>query len=575
MRAVTLKDEPSYETISYAWGNLENSKTILINGCEISIRANLESALRHLRQVNEPLSLWADALCIDQENVLEKTHQVSMMGRIYSACRRVYIWFGDPGSAPAENVTTMPIKQVNDTLAWNNPFALVEHFAADKHYHELPGYKPLNTAGILYEFDAERLDPIWKGLVSAFSSEWWTRLWCVQEALLPPKAIVVFGHWRIDWRTFITAVNNNGRHSLSCCASAAKLMGSRFVFRVDDLVLEPAILNTSHYAITTSGNSNMDAMLRRYRYKKCQDPRDKVYGLLGVIEKGQIRTFTPDYSLTLRDVFINATSTIIDQSYGDLCFLTGSGFNSRLQGLPSWVRDLSAELDEHLIYPESQRLKTYDLYNACNGTTSGVRQEDRKRLNLRGIHIGKIKSIGQAARTRDISHLNDVLRSWHGLAGLDHSASISYPSNQKHDSFWRTVSADVVMDSNNIWSRLSSAQLYTHEAWSSLFPFTANSTTQSSLGRTFLLTLRAAVCGRAMFITERGYMGLCPPESRVGDQIWVLYGGKVPFVLRPTTPDGLHHVYTFAFIGDCFLDGFMDGEAFRVDNNEQREVSLV
>jgi hypothetical protein len=97
-RVASLDSNPVYEAISYAWGNSKDTKTILLDGHKVGLRSNLESALRHLRKPNQALSLWADALCIDQENVAEKTNQVSLMKEIYSACNRVYIWLGIPDS---------------------------------------------------------------------------------------------------------------------------------------------------------------------------------------------------------------------------------------------------------------------------------------------------------------------------------------------------------------------------------------------------------------------------------------------------------------------------------------------
>ncbi|KAK4169651.1 heterokaryon incompatibility [Cladorrhinum sp. PSN259] len=59
------------------------------------ITANLFSALQHLRHVSENRVLWADAVCINQEDVDKKTVQVALMGTIYSTCTRVLIWLGE------------------------------------------------------------------------------------------------------------------------------------------------------------------------------------------------------------------------------------------------------------------------------------------------------------------------------------------------------------------------------------------------------------------------------------------------------------------------------------------------
>lgn len=73
--------------------------------------------------------------------------------------------------------------------------------------------------------------------------------------------------------------------------------------------------------------------------------------------------------------------------------------------------------------------------------------------------------------------------------------------------------------------------------------------------------------GRSFFITQNGHMGLgCP---KVGDEIWVLLGGDVPFILRPAPNSNEHYL-----VGDCFLLGFMDGEAMECLEEKRTAVVL-
>ncbi len=39
--------------------------------------------------------MWVDSICINQESIEEKNHQVRMMWRIYRSAARVWIWIGD------------------------------------------------------------------------------------------------------------------------------------------------------------------------------------------------------------------------------------------------------------------------------------------------------------------------------------------------------------------------------------------------------------------------------------------------------------------------------------------------
>lgn len=63
---------------------------------------------------------------------------------------------------------------------------------------------------------------------------------------------------------------------------------------------------------------------------------------------------------------------------------------------------------------------------------------------------------------------------------------------------------------------------------------------------------------RRFFITHDGSMGLAPTRSRKDDIVCVLYGCSVSIALREEEKG------RFSFIGECFLHGFMDGEAIEI-----------
>jgi hypothetical protein len=91
---VTFGEKPQYEALSYTWGDPNDLEDIIINGLKIKVRANLYSALRHLR-TKEPRVLWADAICIDQGNFQERTYQVGLMDYIYTRASCVLVWLGE------------------------------------------------------------------------------------------------------------------------------------------------------------------------------------------------------------------------------------------------------------------------------------------------------------------------------------------------------------------------------------------------------------------------------------------------------------------------------------------------
>ncbi|KAL8760735.1 MAG: hypothetical protein Q9184_003093 [Pyrenodesmia sp. 2 TL-2023] len=86
---------PAYEELSYTWGDATVRRMIYVNRLPFQVTRNLDVALRYLRQRDEPRVLWIDAVCIDQSNLAEKTHQVGMMGNIYRNAARVLVWLGE------------------------------------------------------------------------------------------------------------------------------------------------------------------------------------------------------------------------------------------------------------------------------------------------------------------------------------------------------------------------------------------------------------------------------------------------------------------------------------------------
>lgn len=67
---------------------------ICVNGNIFQATLNLEAALRHLRVTDATVTLWVDAVCIDQSNEAEKNDQVQCIGDIYRKARPVIIWLG-------------------------------------------------------------------------------------------------------------------------------------------------------------------------------------------------------------------------------------------------------------------------------------------------------------------------------------------------------------------------------------------------------------------------------------------------------------------------------------------------
>jgi hypothetical protein len=94
LRPIKALQDHEYEALSYAWGKFSTKDIIICGGADKQITPNLEAALRQLRYTDRPRILWVDAICIDQEDVAERSRQVRMMQNIYPSATQVVVWLG-------------------------------------------------------------------------------------------------------------------------------------------------------------------------------------------------------------------------------------------------------------------------------------------------------------------------------------------------------------------------------------------------------------------------------------------------------------------------------------------------
>lgn len=166
----SLHDTTStYEAISYVWGSSVRDREILCDGKALNITTNLFEVLQTFRLPDKPRSLWADSICINQNDVIERAEQVAIMGKIFSTADQVLVHVGrdDNGQAELaksliEDVGTMVeevIQTLGDPIPWNSfPNGKAED--------------PLVT------------DPRWYAMQTLFQQPWFRRGWVIPSARL-------------------------------------------------------------------------------------------------------------------------------------------------------------------------------------------------------------------------------------------------------------------------------------------------------------------------------------------------------------------------------------------------------
>ena len=100
---VSLDDKPKYAALSYTWGKPIFDHFITCNHQRLGITAHLSLALRRLWKTKWPL-LWVDAICINQNDIPERSQQVLINGSLYSQAATVYVYFGELDGLTEETV---------------------------------------------------------------------------------------------------------------------------------------------------------------------------------------------------------------------------------------------------------------------------------------------------------------------------------------------------------------------------------------------------------------------------------------------------------------------------------------
>ena len=197
---VDVHSHPEYIALSYVWGDPSSKVPIICDGKFISVTSNLRDALKKVRGLENKTRLWADALCINQQDNLEKNKQVAMMATIYSNASGVIVWLGpDPhDDAPmiSADIDALIGGLMSFALMGGN-FKRFDAESCDLHW-ELADGTPMvsgfpNIA--LFKPDEEE-----KARIERFLRlSWFSRTWVIQEVGLSAGAIMLWGDTAQVW----------------------------------------------------------------------------------------------------------------------------------------------------------------------------------------------------------------------------------------------------------------------------------------------------------------------------------------------------------------------------------------
>ena len=168
LKHVPFSEKPKYEALSYTWGDESIKHRIVIDKRDFQVGINLINALTHLRHEKEERVLWIDALCINQQDVREKSSQISIMPHIYTRAKTVIVWLGVAEWEDEKKLRRELTKRGKSFYDWEEYRRFMRQLT--------PTSRPLGLWGSI---KVDRSKPI---LQSMCSKPYWNRLWIIQES---------------------------------------------------------------------------------------------------------------------------------------------------------------------------------------------------------------------------------------------------------------------------------------------------------------------------------------------------------------------------------------------------------
>ena len=299
-----------YVALSYTWGDTGDTRNMVVNGHQVAVGTNLESALRVLRHkqpIKSGYKIWVDALCINQQDTVERSQEVRRMGKIYSQARVVVIWLGNEA------------RESDSAMDLIRTLSVACNTGQDK---------------ALGDSLRQQRDLLGQGCWRAFSElldrPYWDRLWVLQEiALGGGRTVILCGQQAVTWSEFYAAAYSFGTHNIDLMFSLINQERKDAGLPASGLKRNKLIhLDMEQSVQAGRAESQFMCMLDLGRKSLATDPRDKVYGLLGMMAAPVSDQIVPDYSATLAQVFTDFAKAFIVASMSRRISETHSIVNS-------------------------------------------------------------------------------------------------------------------------------------------------------------------------------------------------------------------------------------------------------
>ncbi|KAF5988993.1 heterokaryon incompatibility protein (het-6OR allele) [Fusarium bulbicola] len=560
------ENEESYEALSYTWGMPDASSDreieIITNGKShsVTISGNLYIALRELRRTDTSRVVWADAICINQEDAGEKGRQVALMGKIFNNAWRVIIWLGEEIDRCSCGNTVLEKSLSSTHEAFSEICSVVNDWlnrAGQKALEATYENISQDDRTIVHHTGIEHTDIGQSAMVQFFSRRWFSRIWVLQEVVLARHAIVQLGSWRVPWEWVGLAaaiVVHKPELTLGQALLPAGAMNSYLMYR---LSISQKCLPRIEFSFAQ--------LLQATRHFQSKESKDKIYGLLGIETADSVgKQIIPDYrEITTPQMVYEDIVRLMLGTNSPLTFLSGAGpLGIDDRPGPSWVPTWHAPRP-WTILPTQQNLG----FQCASDATMELHPFSKAgELVLKGVIIDHVVSIQESREAWSFYRRRgymDFLRqprwskeAWRKCAltltcGGDGRA---YPVDDEAAQL--ADLATLLLSGRDHWiisdlialrdviepveDRMTQAR-YLREI------------SEGGNSRRYISAVEPVHGPYRVFKAASKDFGVGPVDMKIGDKLCVLLGAGVPFLLRPKG-DG------YLVVGECYVYDLMHGE---------------
>ena len=535
-----------YNAISYCWG--DSTKTGAAWASEDQYLAVTSAAMSVLTTViatNPKEYFWIDALCINQNDDDEKGQQVQLMGEIYATAQTVIAWLGEPTLESSEALEfakflVHTIKQLEEIGESVNLETLTR----------LP----------LCEYPSAH----WMALRLFLERPWFERVWIIQEVVAAPSVSIICGDKIIAWETLaflVLSIQSCGlEHTMKIDVD-----GNPKRIPVGYLNIQ-AITVLRMLSRSDTPPELIFCLLVCPRFK-ATDARDMLFAIRGMASDATDAALDPSYNDSPEKVYTRWTVYLLTERIGGsiILHIAGIGYERKLSDLPSWVPDwTSVNFSALATYSgngynsrgklDSRPLVTFDPSSATitlRGQIVGVVGHFVRNMPETVGNLSDIKGLKENAAEQSI-WLTQVSKLF-SCVGPYHTGEPLFP-----DVVGRTLVSNLVDDSAPADELPGYFSAYCEMiqfpgAIDCIDDIASLSSDTRHSAEIYAAKLRRNN-GRAIFATEKAYLGVGPPLLRKGDLVCIFIGFCTPFIIRRRLQCG------YALVGECYVHGLMSEE---------------